>query len=186
MRLIYISLILLFCCSSIAQAQDTAFIDSSGQVYYRMPNVIDLDTMVFVEHYFADPDEMRRFKWTRYLVQRVYPLAMQALDIMAETDTTIARINKKRKRKKHLRKEYKSLTDIYKDDLKDMYVEEGRILIKIIERETNMRFYDIIRKYKSGTTAFFWNTVANLNGYSLKDGYDPEKEKYLEIILSEM
>jgi hypothetical protein len=65
-----------------------------------MPNVIDLDTMVFVEHYFADPDEMRRFKWTRYLVQRVYPLAMQALDIMSKTDTAIARINKKRKRKK--------------------------------------------------------------------------------------
>ena len=47
-------------------------------------------------------------------------------------------------------------------------------------------FDQIIKKYKGTPSALFWNALANFNGYSLKDGYDPEKEKYLEMILSAM
>ncbi len=56
-------------------------------------------------------------------------------------------------------------------------------MIKILERETGMPFYRIIKKYRNSIDAEFWNKMARFQGYSLKEGYDPEKEAMLESIL---
>lgn len=186
MRSVTFFLVALFCLAA-AQAQPLALADSSYQNdTIRIPNVIQLPAFTLVEKQFENPAERRQFLRTRAYVNNVMPYARQALELMEQTDAKLETIDQRRKEKKYLKGKYKDLKFAYEDKLKDMYVEEGRILIKIIERETGEPFYQTIKKYKGTPSALFWNALANFNGYSLKDGYDPEKEKYLEMILSAM
>lgn len=146
--------------------------------------VIHLKPVTILHMDFEDPKERLEFYRVKRYINKVYPYAMEALAMMEQMDQDLAEMEKKRKKKKKIRSEYGELKDDYKDFLKDFYVEEGRVLIKIIERETGQPFYEVIKKYKSGLTAAYWEQLASLNGYSLKEGYDPEKEKYMEIILT--
>lgn len=170
-----------------AQAQVEALADSLlGNDTIRIPHVIQLPTFTLVEMHFDDPNERRQFLRTRKYVNNVMPYARQALDLMDKTDEKLEEFDKRRHEKRYIKTKYKDLKFDYEDKLKDLYVEEGRILIKIIERETGMTFYEVIKKYKGTASAVFWNALANFNGYSLKDGYDPEQEAYLEKILCAM
>lgn len=148
------------------------------------PFTYNLEPVVFVEQKrYYGRENRREFLITRFCVQRVYPLAIEALELMRETDSLLAANDKKRIRKRMLRKNYRKLKAQYKEVFKNMYVEEGRIMIKILERETGLPFYQIIKKYRSSIDAEFWNKMARFQGYSLKEGYDPEKEAMLESIL---
>ncbi len=148
------------------------------------PYTYNLEPVVFVEQKrYYGRENRREFLITRFCVQRVYPLAIEALELMRETDSLLAANDKKRIQKRLLRRNYRKLKSQYKEVFKNMYVEEGRILIKILERETGMPFYRIIKKYRNSIDAEFWNKMARFQGYSLKEGYDPEKEAMLENIL---
>ncbi len=148
------------------------------------PYTYNLEPVVFVEQKrYYGRENRREFLITRFCVQRVYPLAIEALELMRETDSLLAANDKKRVQKRLLRRNYRKLKSQYKEVFKNMYVEEGRIMIKILERETGMPFYRIIKKYRNSIDAEFWNKMARFQGYSLKEGYDPEKEAMLESIL---
>lgn len=150
----------------------------------RYPYTYNLKEVVVVEQReISDLEERKDFLRTRFCVQRVYPIAMEALELMADTDTVLSSIDKRRKERKHLRRNYRALKSEYKEAMKDMYVEEGRVLIKIIERETGMPFYEVVKKYRGFMDAEFWNKMAQMQGYSLKEGYDPEKDQMLERVL---
>lgn len=169
------------------QAQSVPMADSSYvNDTIRIPHVIELPTFTLVEMQFDNPQDRRDFLRTRRYVNNVMPYARQALDLMDDTDQKLEEFDKRRHEKRYIKSKYKELKFDYETKLKDLYVEEGRILIKIIERKTGMTFFEVVKKYKGWTSAVFWNTVANLNGYSLKDGYDPDKEEYLEMILTAM
>lgn len=147
--------------------------------------VVHLDAFVYVEQRkYTSAEDYRSFWRTRYYVNRVLPYARQALTLLREAEDSIATFDKRRHEKRYIRQTYKQLKDLYKEPLKDMYVEEGRILVKIIERETGAPFFELVREFKGLDDAMFWQGVAKVNGYSLKEGYDPEKEPHLEQILS--
>ncbi len=156
--------------------------DSSGT--YTM---VHLQPFTFVEQtLYYSVEEYRQFWRMRYYVTRVMPYAQQALQLMADTEGDLSGLQKRRQQRRYLRQAYNQLKEQYKDPFKQMYVEEGRVLIKIIERETGRTMYDIIKTYKGGDDAVFWQGIAKAYGYSLKDGYDPADEPILERILSAM
>lgn len=156
--------------------------DSAGT--YTM---VHLQPFTFVEKtIYYSVEEYRQFWRMRYYVTRVMPYAQQALELMEATEGDLSGLQKRRQQRRYLRQAYDQLKDQYKDPLKQMYVEEGRVLIKIIERETGRTMYDIIKTYKGTDDAVFWQGIAKLYGYSLKDGYDPADEPVLERILSAM
>ncbi len=149
--------------------------------------MVHLQPFTFVEKtIYYSVEEYRQFWRMRYYVTRVMPYAQQALELMEATEGDLSSIQKRRQQRRYLRQAYDQLKDQYKDPLKQMYVEEGRVLIKIIERETGRTMYDIIKTYKGTDDAVFWQGIAKLYGYSLKDGYDPADEPVLERILSAM
>ena len=187
-RILYIGMLVFGAMVASAQVNDTTplpeYATSEDSLVFS--RIIMLKPVTVVEMHFDNAEERRLYRQAKYRVNKVYPYAMQALEMMKETDEELAGIKKKRKQKKYLNNEHKDLKDQYAEFLKDFTVEEGRTLIKIIERATGESFYDVIKKYKSGMTATYWNTMANIQGYSLKDGYDPQKDKYIEMVLSQM
>lgn len=183
------SIIVLFALAASASAQEKDtfktpdYISTDDSTLFT--KIIKLRPVTVVDLQLTAEDRAK-YRATKYRVNKVYPYAMQALQMMQETDNELSAIKKKRKKKKYLKNEQKELKQEYADFLKDFTVEEGRIMIKIIERSTDMTFYELIKKYRNTLTATYWNALANTQGYSLKDGYDPKEERILEMVLSTM
>ncbi len=135
--------------------------------------------------------ESRRFaqKYWRLVrrVKKTHPYALIAADLMEEYNTKykLAGASASEKRK-YLRLMEKELFDTYGDELKKMSISDGRILIKLIDRETKNTSYELIKDLKGGTSAFFWQGVAKLFGNDLKSDFDPDsnfEDEYIEQIL---
>jgi hypothetical protein len=72
----------------------------------------------------------------------------------------------------------------YKDDIKKLTISEGRILLKLIDREARRTSYALIKEFRGGFSAFFWQSIARIFGGDLKVEYDPYGEdKVLEHIV---
>ncbi len=116
---------------------------------------------------------------------KTYPYALEAKRIMAEVDETIDSQNLgRRKKEKYINAIQQDLLEEYEPVLRNMTVNQGKILIKLIGRETGFTPYDIIHDYKNGMAAGTWQGIAKLFGGDLKKQYDPEGEdKILEDLV---
>jgi hypothetical protein len=82
-------------------------------------------------------------------------------------------------RKKRLKELEKEIKRDYEGELKRLTFTQGRILIKLLDRETGQVSYDIIREFRGGFTAWFFQDIAKMFNYDLKEDYDPEKDDRL-------
>lgn len=102
---------------------------------------------------------------------------------MHKLDSTLKTFEDKSKRKAYLEKEEEKLKADLKSELKDLTYDQGRVLIKLISRETDKTTYDLIKRYKSGLKATMWQTAARVFSMNLKSSYDKQEEEALERIL---
>lgn len=125
-------------------------------------------------------------KWTRYVynVKRALPWArLLARELQAINDS-LAGMTTERERKEFLDRKEAELFRRYESPLKHLTVSQGRILIKLVDRETGSTGYELIRLLKGRFKAFWWQGIARLFGSNLKAEFDPEGEdKYLETVV---
>lgn len=143
---------------------------------------INLDEFsILPKHKFKSSIDARYYYWFTTKVNKAYPYAKLASERLDSLSASLSRIKKKRKRRKHTRKAQKYLEGEFSDQLKKMTKTEGRILIKLIHRQTGKTAFENIRELRSGWKAFWYNTTANLFRLSLKSEYHPESinEDYL-------
>ena len=120
-------------------------------------------------------------------VKRVYPLALHAAHVIDSLDSIIAETEKKRHQKKIARQTHNQLKDEFKFLLKSLYVSEGVVLSKLIYRETGMTVEEIIEKYKGGTQATLYRSLASMFDQELDATYDPKEEDFiLECIIRDI
>jgi hypothetical protein len=117
-------------------------------------------------------------KWTRLrnAVYVTYPYAKKAGVIMNEMNAQLAKMPEGSERKKYIKSREKDLKKEFADPLTQLSVYQGKILMKLINRQTGNNCYDIIKEYKGGFTARFWQTVAFFFGSSLKQPYDAQND----------
>lgn len=111
-----------------------------------------------------------------YNVKKVYPYAKITSEIINEYDSIYDQFDRKRDRKRFMRQVEKDLKDEFEDELKNLTVTQGRILIKLINRETGVTSYDLIKNLKGGLSAFLWQGVAKLFGSNLKDEFQKDRD----------
>ncbi|MFY0605025.1 MAG: DUF4294 domain-containing protein [Flavobacteriaceae bacterium] len=143
---------------------------------------IDLDEIALIpKNKFKSPKDARYYYWFRSKVYKAYPYAKLASQRLDTLNNRLTRIKSKRKRRKYTRRAQKYLEGEFTDQLKKMTKTEGRILIKLIHRQTGKTAFQNIKKLRSGWKAFWYNTSANLFKLSLKTEYHPESvnEDYL-------
>jgi hypothetical protein len=125
-------------------------------------------------------------RWTRLrnAVYVTYPFAKKAGMIMNEMNAHLAKMTAEGEKKKYIKSREKDLKKEFADPLTQLSVYQGKILMKLINRQTGNNCYDIIKEYKGGFTARFWQTVAFFFGSSLKQPYDAQNEdKEIETIV---
>lgn len=145
--------------------------------------VADLEEVsVSYPQQFKDNAERKKYRKYRYYANKVYPYATQAIKIFREVDY-VTKTMSKRKRKKHIRRLNRQLKKEFKKPLRNLTKTQGKILIKMIEKELDTPFYDLVKSLRGGFTAGYWNQLGKLNGYRLKEGYIPGQDPMMDLVL---
>lgn len=136
---------------------------------------IPLDEVVVIDKRSFDSDKERRYYfWYYKKVHKAYPFATLASERLSSINRQLEGIKSNRKRKKHIRKMQDYMEGEFTEELKKLTRTEGRILIKLIHRQTGETMYDLIKEYRSGWKAFWYNSSAQMFRLSLKEEYDPQ------------
>jgi hypothetical protein len=114
-----------------------------------------------------------RYERLVYNVKTVYPYAVLVRNKLKDVNSTLENIKGEKERKEYLKNFEKQVFKDYEGDMRDMTITQGRILIKLIDRETKNTSYELIREYRGKITAAFWQGIARIFGTNLKDEYDP-------------
>lgn len=137
---------------------------------------IPLDEVIVIDRRSFDSDKERRYYfWYYKKVQRAYPFAKLASEKLTEINEDLEGIKSKRKRKKHIKRIQKYMEGEFADQLKKLTRTEGRILIKLVHRQTGETMYELIKEYRSGWKAFWYNSSAKMFRLSLKTEYQPDE-----------
>jgi len=148
--------------------------------------------MVFIQDVeivaaYMDPkkrDEMRRL---RYNIYKVYPYAVTAAAILDRVDKETAVRTKKRDRKDYLKRIEQEMNSRFKDELKNLSMTQGQLLVKLINRQTGRDCYSVIKEIKGGFNARIYQTAAFFFKNDLKAQYDPyNTDKDIETIVQEI
>ena len=145
-------------------------------------NTFVLDEVtVFQPLKFKNDEEIRKYVILRYRVKKVYPYAKLASERMNRIDSRVDSIRSKRKKRLYLKKLEKFVYDEFSDELRKLSRSQGRILVKLLNRQTGLTAHKIVSEYRNKFRALIYNTAATFYSISLKDKYEPfeDYEDYL-------
>lgn len=147
--------------------------------------LIDGDTVPLVEvrsvyvypaYEFKNRRQEHRYSRLVYNIQKVYPYAKLAGEKLQEFQLIMDTIRNEKEKKLFAKEAQKILEDKFGDEIRDLTFSQGKILIKLIYRQTGTSSFELVRELRGKLTAFIWQTLASIFGYDLKTGYDPEGE----------
>jgi hypothetical protein len=144
---------------------------------------------VFVWGKMSDEQRKAHREWTRLrnAVYVTYPYAIKASAIINDVNSYLANVTDEKKRKKYLSLREKELKKEFTEPLTNLSVYQGKILMKLINRQTKNTCYELVKEYRGGFSARFWQTIAWVFGGSLKQNYDPAGEDAeMEAIVQEV
>jgi hypothetical protein len=134
---------------------------------------------------FAKPKEQKKYDKLVSNIKKVYPYAHEAGILMAEKEKETLGMSKK-DRKEYMKKVEDELEAKYGTEIKRLSKEQGRILLKLIDRQTGESSYDLVAGFRGEFRAWFYNGMAKLFGYDLKSKFDPQnnlEDKYIDEVV---
>lgn len=188
-RLFIICMILLFCVGGYSQAGEASVPDSTQSIYHVLKTATyDGQTYPLIElneiTIYGKMPRGVKFNYRRharlvYNVRRVYPYALLIRNEVGRVNRLLETMPNKRDQNNFLQQYEKDIFKEYEDDMKKLTFSQGKILIKLVERETQNTSFDLIRQYRGKFSATFWQSIARIFGADLKADYDPAGEDYL-------
>lgn len=143
------------------------------------------EVRVYPRPKFSNRRQIRRYSRLITNIKKVYPFAKLAKEKLAEMDAHIATLRTEHEKHKYIKQMENELFGEYEDDLKKLTITQGRLLIKLIDRETGDTTYDWVKELKGSLSAFFWQALARIFGSNLKTEFDAAGQDRLinDIIL---
>jgi uncharacterized protein (UPF0335 family) len=133
-----------------------------------------------------DPEYEKRYQKLVRDVKKVYPYAKMAGFRLQLLEQNLQLLPNEKARKEYLKKTEKSIMDQFYKDLVNLTMSQGRILIKLVHRETGKDTYSLIRDYRGKITAWFWQGMAKVYNTDLHNTYDPVEDWQIEKIITSM
>ena len=189
-RFIFITGLMLISLDGLAQDS----IRTSGDVYVARAVITDGDTLwvseidevyIFPQKKFRNRWQKRRYTRLVYNVKKAYPWAKLAGQKLQEVNDYMLTLETEKERNDYIKEVEKELLDDYTEDLKKLTITQGKILIKLVYRETGNTSYNLVAELRGKVSAFFWQALARLFGSNLKMEYDPygEDRQIEEIVV---
>lgn len=138
------------------------------------------------------PDKLAKWveEWTRLrnAVYVTYPYARLAGITINDMNAKLAKMDSRKERKAYIKSRERELKEQFSDPLSNLSVYQGKILMKLINRQTGNNCYEIVKEYKNGITARFYQTVAFFFGGNMKQDYDlkDKTDRNIENIVREI
>jgi len=133
---------------------------------------------------FSRPVDLRRYRKLVAAVKKVYPVAKIARARMTEMEAELQRLPTKKAQKAYIRGVYRQIKEEYTPVVKHMTRTQGKVLLKLIDRETEYTAYEVLKEFRGGFVAGFWQGVSRIFGQNLKSQYDKDNEdKMIEQIV---
>ncbi len=131
--------------------------------------------------------QQQRNQRLAYNVRKVFPYAKIAAAKINEIEKKLAQTNSESQKKQIIKEEYRELMHTFKQPLMKLTITQGKILVRLIYRETNNTSFNHIKEYKGSINAYFWQSLALLFGNNLKADYEPNgRDKEIELIVREI
>ncbi|MEN9345822.1 MAG: hypothetical protein RLZZ60_1291 [Bacteroidota bacterium] len=128
----------------------------------------------------ADQEALKKLnRWVR----KALPYAKLAAFRLQTMEDNLSLMSSEREKKRYVKACEKAIKQQFMDDLKNMYVEEGRILLKLIHRETGSTTFEIMQNYGGTLETVFWQAVAKTYSANMKVTYDPIVDYQIEAII---
>lgn len=146
---------------------------------------IDLDEVeIHPKKTFKSKSEEQQYWRLVMRVKKVFPYAKEAASLLKKYEKEVPANARGKDRRVYVRRAEQELMKKYGETLKKMSINDGRVLIKLIDRETSKASYDLIYELKGGVPAVFWQGVARIFGNNLKTKYDPfGEDRQIEMII---
>lgn len=162
--------IVFFCFTSFSQEEDTSVMLTQ-----------ELQEIRYVKNF--DSQYARELN----LIRRTYPLALRAKEVIDSLDMELAEESKRRKQKKIKRSTKKELEEELEFLIKDLYMGEGRMLFKLIHRETGMTVTEILSKYKGKIYAKTVQATFSMYGHKTNSTFDADGDDWVaELVLQDI
>ena len=179
-----LAIVLLFTFCFNSSAQDKVLIANfsiiDGDTFF-IADIPEVDVLAF-----KDKNERKKYYILKRRVLKVYPYALAAKTKLQSIQNGLDSMLNRRHKKRYTKQMSKWVKEEYSDRLKNLSMKEGKILVKLIYRETNLTSYEIVKSYRGRFNAFFWQTMAKIWENNLKTEYDPlnvKEDKLIEHIL---
>jgi Domain of unknown function (DUF4294) len=149
-----------------------------------MPYIQLREYVVTAPKSFANADDLNRYQKYRRYAPSVYAYAVEAVRNYRDIEAATRDVNRK-DRKKYVEAKYDAMNTQFRSQLKNLTKTQGFLLIKMIEKELKIPFFDLVKDMKGGFTAFYWNEFGKVYGYHLKEGYIEGKDPILDAVLKD-
>lgn len=130
-----------------------------------------------------DPEAEKRYLRLVRDIKVTLPYAKLAAFRLQVMDDNLRMIDNERDRKRYMKKTEKVIKDQFYDDLKNLTISQGKLLIKLIHRETGRTSYEILDEYTNMFTSIFYQGMAKMYGTTLKTTFDPVESYQVEHII---
>lgn len=151
-----------------------------------IPSILLQQVYVFPKLEFKSKKQERFFWMTVRDVKKTLPYAKLIASIISDVDSSLAKIDSEKEKKKFMEKKEEELVNTYKPILKKLTFSQGKMLIKLVDRECDQTSYALIKQFRGGFRAFFWQGFARMFGANLKSEYDAmtdDRDKIVERVI---
>ena len=174
---IFIIVVFLLFVTSLCQAQETitegylvpmCVYEGDTIPYIKIPTVY-----IFKPLKFKNKKQLNEYNRLVYNVKKVLPISKEINRAVIETYEYMMTLPDEKSRQKHMKAVEKSLKEQYTPRMKKLSFSQGKLLIKLVDRQTNSTGYELVKAFMGPFKAGFYQTFAALFGASLKKQYDP-------------
>jgi hypothetical protein len=130
-----------------------------------------------------DPEYEKRYQKLIRDVKKVLPYAKMAGFRFQMMEQNLQLLPTEKARKEYLKRTEEAIKEQFMDDLVNLTVSQGKILIKLIHRETGKDTYTLLKEYRGGFTAIYWQGLARVFSADLKNEYNPVEDWQIEQII---
>ena len=129
---------------------------------------------------------LEKYTRLRWNIHKVYPYALKVSEVLDEVALEMEKMDSEDQKKEYLKSREADLFGKYENDVRKMSRSQGKVLVKLIYRQTGTSAYQLIKDTKSGASAMFWQSIGRIFGINLKMNYDTEEDMMIEDIVEDL
>lgn len=157
-------------------------IHAQSDTVYLLNNVVDRMDSVLVSGD-ANSESIRQYRLLKNRVIKTMPYAKMAAFKIQAMEDKLSTIKGRRARKKYIKQCEKSIKNMYTEQLKKLSINEGKVLMKLLHRETGKTTWEIMKNYRGTPEALFWQAFGSFWGHDMKVQFDPVIDYQIENII---